>query len=667
MKKIIGICLGLVSLTSATPVVAQGFYMRNVVKNIGKLAEETQKGLKGSINIFKKQFVTELAPASRVAQVERWAAINLDEPVRATLSWPETTDLFSDAKRFIPKEDVKKILSGEGQTPYMYGTKGQDEFYLTELPEQILEEKFLPSDVQMRGAILYYRNRLLALRNEPFSLRNWGKSMAIITDLGLFGDAQDARAIVQTAGDFHGELAGISDLIAARALINIGRTEDISTLAQMRLLERTPEGKSVKLAAQWRDIKAYMDQTNFTLELDVERKVAEKPVTLSEDMARLLQQYNPYNLLQEDASVATTDFWLDLRQGVDAIRSCPQSSRQLVENLNAFTSISQAFNRITLDELQQFVETNKRKPRVSYGKGPRDESTLATRVQNILNNYDSNSPEVQAINQIYRNLEREQALLQENIDNRERDILSALETPEQIFNRFSAFRNENNRNPHRKLKADLPNLSQQELEEHWLAIRISEILSTGDRHDALIRGIRTMRKTPPNKTKPEPKEQPQEELFFNFARLTRELSDYIAENFRRPRGNITERLRNLSVLEKAEKKLYQRITTALREGDPSNPGYQTLIELWESTSGRTNITSQQLKQKVEQFIEKNEGQWPRLKIYRKGILIAPQNYTIQEAKEAELAKMISATWRNRPQDDPFNVWLRKSRTWVLYQ
>ena len=83
----------------------------------------------------------------------------------------------------------------------------------------------------------------------------------------------------------------------------------------MRLLERTPEGKSVKLAAQWRTLKAYMDQTNFTLELDVEKKVAQEPVALSEDMARLLQQYNPYNLLQEDASVATTDFWLDCEEG----------------------------------------------------------------------------------------------------------------------------------------------------------------------------------------------------------------------------------------------------------------------------------------------------------------------------------------------------------------
>ena len=668
MKKIVGIFLGIFTLigtgnaeTTVPP------YYANMLKNLGNLTE-AEKGIKGIFHVFERQLVaSEQTVFSRAAQIEKWAATNLKAPEAAALSWPEKAFLFSDTERILSQQQIKDILSEEEILSRVQGTKALDEFYLIAFPEQVLEHKFLPSEKQVRDAISYYRTRLIKLSEEPPSARKWGKSMAIITDLGLFGSAQDAQAIIRTATQFHNELAGMSDLIATRALMSVNSYDSVEALAKLRLLERTPEGKSVKLAAQWKQIKEYMDQINVALDIDVERRVAAEPVVLPNTTNRLLQQYNPYNLLQEDAQQATTDFWLDVRQGVDALISSARTGRQLTEKLQASVSLLQAFNQITLEDLQNFINTNQRKPRVTFGPGSRDESTLATRVQNILNNYPVNSPEVQAINQIYRDLEQEQAMLQEDMETLERNILSELETPEQILDRLRAFRETHHKNPHRKLKADLPNLSQQDLEEHWLAVRTNEILNDSDPHNVVIRSIKIMWKKGFQQPKPKPIPEIQTEPSFAFSKLTRDLSDFIEENFRRPRGHIRRSINNLSVLEKEEKKLEQKITTALREGDPANPGYQTLLELWESAPGTAKPNSELVKQKVERFIQENDGQWPRLEIYRNGRLIQPRNYTLEEAKEANLAQMMSRLWKSARKGDPFSQWLIETRRWPSYE
>lgn len=667
MKKIIGICLGIVGLANATPALAQGFYMRGVVKNIAKL-NEFEKGTKGVLNVFEKQLLVPRATEfSRAAQIEQWIVSQEQTTETAALSWPEKTNLFSQTERLISKQKVKDILTNTDERPSFQGTKEEDEFYLIGFPEQVLEEKFIPSTFQLRNASSYYRTRLIKLDKEPFSLRKWGKAMALITDLGLFGNAQDAKAIINTASQFHEELAGISDLIATRALINLGCYEEVEALSNIRLLERTPEGKSIKLAAQWKQIKEYMDQANVALDIDVERRVATEPITLSENTNRLLQQYNPYNLLQEDAGKATTDFWLDLRQGIDARLSNARTSRQIAESLNVSVSISQAFNRITLQDLQEFVNTNTRKPRISFAKGAQDESTLATRVQNILNNYDVNSPEVQAINQIYRDLESRQVQQAQTAYDLEQEMLDALVTPEQVLDRLSAFRKAYNRKPRLRHNADLTKLSQYELAELALATRVKEVLQDGNPKDLVIRGIKSLLYGKKQKPKPEPKLAPEPEIIFNFPQLSRELSAFIKENFRRPRSHFRQAKKELSVLEKEELKLHQQVSTALKQGDPGSQAYQDLLELWESAPAAARPDSELIKQKLELFRGKHNGLLPRTRIFRDGKLLKPNEYTRQEAQEVALAQMLYRVWNSYPQDDVLKVWLRETGYWRLYK
>ena len=667
MKRIIGICLGIVSLMSATPAVAQGFYMRGVVKNISKL-NELDKGTKGFFNVFEKELLVPQATSfSRAAQIERWVVSQEKIAETAALSWPEKTILFSQTERFIPKQKVKDILTNTDGRPSFQGTKEQDEFYLIGFPEQVLEEKFLPSTFQLHDATSYYRTRLIKLDKEPFSLRKWGKAMALITDLGLFGNAQDAKAIINTASQFHEELAGISDLIATRALINLGRYEEVESLAKIRLLEKTPEGKYVKLAAQWKQIKEYMDQANVTLDIDVERRVAAEPVTLSENTSRFLQQYNPYNLLQEDAGKITTDFWLDLRQSVDARLSNARTCRQIAEHLDVSSSIFQTFNKITLENLKEFVETNGHKPRVSFAKGAQDESTLATRVQNILNNYDVNSPEVQAINQIYRDLESRQVQQAQTAYDLEQEMLDALVTPEQVLDRLSAFRKAYNRKPRLRHNADLTKLSQYELAELALATRVKEVLQDGNPKDLVIRGIKSLLYGKKQKPKPESKLAPEPEIIFNFPQLSRELSAFIKENLRRPRGQVHQAKKDLSILDKEELKLHQQVSTALKQGDPGSQTYQDLLELWESAPAMARPNSELIKQKLELFREKHNGLLPRTRIFRDGKLLKPNEYTRQEAQEVALAQMLYRVWNSYPQDDVLKVWLRETGYWRLYK
>ncbi|MBO7190928.1 MAG: hypothetical protein J6V32_02335, partial [Elusimicrobiaceae bacterium] len=137
----------------------------------------------------------------------------------------------------------------------------------------------------------------------------WGKQMAAITNLGLFGSAKEARLIVDTAKQITGPKETLTDIVAFRALSNLEAYEQIQELANLRI-----NGEGGRLSYVWDDFTQYMAQIGHPLEIPSDKIYPLGPDRkLNETLERTLARYNPYNLFNGHAAKELTAQFKTLR------------------------------------------------------------------------------------------------------------------------------------------------------------------------------------------------------------------------------------------------------------------------------------------------------------------------------------------------------------------
>ena len=200
--------------------------------------------------------------------------------------------------------------------------KAQQEYaYLAGYPSVALESPLVFNYEQIAKAMQTYRSIIMNASSGANSLESWGKSMAAVTNVGLFGGAQDADLILTAAKKgIMGILTGPTDVIATRALLNLKAYSKIQELADYRLRAIDGTGRPMQLPYEWAEIQKYMQENNLALEIPEGRIAAtpEKP-TLSRmpTATEWLTYYNSYNFFHGDPSAATTADWLNLRKGME--------------------------------------------------------------------------------------------------------------------------------------------------------------------------------------------------------------------------------------------------------------------------------------------------------------------------------------------------------------
>ena len=141
-------------------------------------------------------------------------------------------------------------------------------FYVAAFPEQVIEGGVIPSKGMLESALAYNRN--LALQGIDGSLDAWARQMGAITNLGLFGTAQDARLIVDSAKQVTGAEKGVTDVIAVRALVNILGADAykyVKELAAFRLQATDSLGNPAQLSYAWGELSTYMEANGLPLDI----------------------------------------------------------------------------------------------------------------------------------------------------------------------------------------------------------------------------------------------------------------------------------------------------------------------------------------------------------------------------------------------------------------
>ncbi|MBR4682424.1 MAG: ankyrin repeat domain-containing protein [Elusimicrobiaceae bacterium] len=220
-----------------------------------------------------------------------------------------------------PVQTVHMLFEESGETFKALDKAQQEYAYLAGYPSVALESPLVFNYEQIAKAMQTYRSIIMNTSSGANSLESWGKSMAAVTNVGLFGGAQDADLILTAAKKgIIGILTGPTDVIATRALLNLKAYSKIQELADYRLRTIDGTGRPMQLPYEWAEIQKYMQENNFALEIPEGRIAAtpEKP-TLSRmpTATEWLTYYNSYNFFHGDPSAATTADWLNLRKGME--------------------------------------------------------------------------------------------------------------------------------------------------------------------------------------------------------------------------------------------------------------------------------------------------------------------------------------------------------------
>lgn len=168
---------------------------------------------------------------------------------------------------------------------------------------------------QHLNALEYYRRALTTALQTPNTkapakravmIDAWARKMAAVSNLGFYGVETDADLIVRTALGVPHELVPATDLIAARALLQLQAYPALELLAAKRVTKGT-------LRLHWKGISEYLKKHHPSVKLPAVSSVrASAPVT--QELKKSLQNWNALNAFHTDASAQGTEMWLTLLQ-----------------------------------------------------------------------------------------------------------------------------------------------------------------------------------------------------------------------------------------------------------------------------------------------------------------------------------------------------------------
>lgn len=184
--------------------------------------------------------------------------------------------------------------------------------YFNAFPHFNITRGFEVTNSDRLAALNHYRRAAafsLDKKHRSGSVNEWGRNMAAISNLGIYGTSTDAELIIPLSQTAPAEFTVYTDIIASRALLSLNATGKLQELAALR----TVEGK---LPAHWQGIADYAKAHALPVDLPA---VAEGTApALTKEAKHYLQKWNPLNLHHENASVQATEEWLSLREGARA-------------------------------------------------------------------------------------------------------------------------------------------------------------------------------------------------------------------------------------------------------------------------------------------------------------------------------------------------------------
>jgi len=234
-------------------------------------------------------------------------------------TWPARTETaFVWQSPALNVQEAAQLLVHKQPLSELSAEQLQD-FYLISYPALLLEGPFVAHPQQLAQALAYYRAILAETPIKatlPQALDNWARSMAAVTDLGLFGTSADVFLILGNAKKlFPPQVTPWTDLITVQALLQYKAYDAIEELAEFRL-RQAHDGQFI-LHNYWRYIMDYMKNIGHPLSIHTNKIAgyfAQEP--LSSDLQTLLATYNPYNLFYITPSETMFNNGLSLRQNI---------------------------------------------------------------------------------------------------------------------------------------------------------------------------------------------------------------------------------------------------------------------------------------------------------------------------------------------------------------
>ena len=253
-----------------------------------------------------------------IARIEQWALANYGAEAAHRLTVLEKVQLMENRAAYaaLPKQEVIELFSNPQKLADIAQLNDvqKEYFYITAFPERVLEGGVVPSKEMLEGALAYTRG--VVLEGVDGSLDAWARQMGAITNLGLFGTAQDAQLIVDSAKQVTGAEKGVTDVIAVRALVNIlglDAYKYVRELLTFRLQATDSLGNPEKLSYAWRDLSVYMDRNGLPLDIPKGRISSIPVMGITRDAEQLLGKYNAYNLYNKEAAIELTEKFKELR------------------------------------------------------------------------------------------------------------------------------------------------------------------------------------------------------------------------------------------------------------------------------------------------------------------------------------------------------------------
>lgn len=332
MKQFLSLLLSWVLiLTSMSPALAQV----NPGRIAGKVVQMQAEGGAAVVNTSKRageamarisqQLAKGTSQAAQVARVAVPEAIrvtgNRDIDVFLNASWLSRFYLahLNVRPSILTPQESARIVLDINQTAYKSLSPQQKEhLYLSGFPMLAAEGPVVLSSTQLAEAKTFYRDVIASTAAlETFSIDSWAETMGCITNLGFFGDEQDAEIILKAAQKHRlGALADVTDTTVVRALLNLQGYQEIQALADFRLSLTDNAGRPMQLPAAWREIQQYMQETSLELSIPQER-IAPANIQIPSSAIEWLNYYNPYNLIHTESSASITRDWLELRKGIE--------------------------------------------------------------------------------------------------------------------------------------------------------------------------------------------------------------------------------------------------------------------------------------------------------------------------------------------------------------
>ncbi|MDD6153242.1 MAG: hypothetical protein PUC11_04775 [Elusimicrobia bacterium] len=183
----------------------------------------------------------------------------------------------------------------------------QADLFLSVFPYLNISRNAPATEADLSTALNHYRKVLLTALKYPSPTPNaWGRVMAAISDLGLYGTPRDGLLIFKAAQSQPKEFAVYTDVISARALLG---TEDYNHLQKLAEL-RTENGQ---LPSHWKGIVQYAQEKGLPVKFPPVKPAAHAE-TMPKNLQASLEKWNPLNLYHQHLSVEDTYNWLALRK-----------------------------------------------------------------------------------------------------------------------------------------------------------------------------------------------------------------------------------------------------------------------------------------------------------------------------------------------------------------